>query len=80
MLHISASLVDYAKMTTLAETLMPLNFIRCSIIVEEWSTSDINVPTSPASITQEVSLPEFIYTEDGYNCEYNWASFDFQVF
>ena len=79
-LHISASLVDYSDMTSLTVTLLPLKFIRCPVAVEEWSSNDLTIPSSPASAIQEISLPVFSYTENGFDCQYFWADIDFQVF
>ena len=79
-MHITASLIDYTDMTSLTVTLLPLQFIRCPVAVEEWLSNDLLIDSSSASTIQKVSLPYFYYTENEFDCGYFWADLDFQVF
>ena len=70
-LRLCAYLVEHPHVETLGESILPINFSRCSLNLEHWVISDVSVPpvTESSSVFEE---PLFTYTFNR-DCGYFWT-------
>ena len=63
-------------MFSLTDTILPLEFIRCPLLLNDWNIGEVSVPpeTEAYHVFEE---PNFAYTKS--NCRYYWSNFTMTV-
>ena len=75
-LRIKTSLVEYPDVLSVTETILPLEFTRCQLILQDWKIGEVSVPPETEAY-QVFEEPSFAYKTS--NCRYNWSNFSFLV-
>ena len=68
-LRIKTSLVEYLDVLSVTETILPLEFTRCQLILQDWKIGEVSVPPETEAY-QVFEEPSFAYKNS--NCRYNW--------
>ena len=59
---------------TLQETILPLNFVKCEVEVEEWVVGDVTVP-SGLDLSSVFEPPLFTNNQVEFDCGYYWLDY-----